>query len=93
MKRPKIIEVEYHDFMGFLRKATDAGKRLEKKDQPAWDEYVKENKINEVAMASWGRSKFESTSPVIIADGGLWEGYYVYSQTAEACLKWVWPDE
>lgn len=92
MNRPKIEEVSYYDFIARLKTATARGQRLEKSDQPAWDTYVADNKINEVAMSSWGRSKFGETEPVIINDGGSWQGYYVYSKTEEACLKWIKPD-
>ena len=92
MARPKIVEVDYYQFSKRLRTAIDAGKRLEKSDQPEWDEFVAAQKVNEVAMASWGRSKFANTVPVIINDGGSWEGYYVYSTDDEACLKWTFSD-
>ena len=39
MGRPKIVEVDYYEFSSRLRKAIDNGRRLEKTDQPAWDEY------------------------------------------------------
>jgi hypothetical protein len=93
MPRPKIIEVDYHQFASRLRKATNAGHRLEKVDQPAWDDFVSAHNVNEVAMSSWGRSKFTKIEPVIINDGGSWEGYYVYSKDDEACLKWTVADD
>ena len=92
MPRPKIVEVNYYQFAERLRKATDSGLRIEKTDQPAWDEFVSVNSVNEVAMASWGRSKFVGTVPVIINDGGSWAGYYVFSKEDEACLKWTLED-
>ncbi|MFK7913455.1 MAG: hypothetical protein AB8B93_06035 [Pseudomonadales bacterium] len=93
MSRPKIVEANYYEFQDRLTKATNAGKRLEKADQPAWDEYVSSNKVNEIAMRSWGSSKYEDIVPVIIADGSTWDGYYVYSKTDEACLKWTIPED
>lgn len=92
MGRPKIVEVDYYEFSSRLRKAIDNGRRLEKTDQPAWDEYVKKNKVNEIAMQSWGRSKFAGTKPVIISDGSTWDGFYVFSKEDEAVLKWTWED-
>ena len=91
MSRPKIIEVEYHRFTSKLSKAANDGLRLEPSDQPAWDEYVATHQISEVAMGSWGRSKFDSVTPVIIT-GGDWAGYYVFSTAEEAALKWTKPD-
>ncbi len=92
MGRPKIIEVEYHQFIAQLRKALNEGRRLEPSDQPAWDNYVAAREISEVAMASWGRSKFEEVEPVIISSRD-WAGYYVFSTTEEAVLKWTKPDQ
>ena len=92
MGRPKIVEVDYYEFSSRLRKAIDSGRRLEKTDQPAWDEYVKEHNVNEIAMQSWGRSKFSGTQPVIIADGSTWDGFYVFSKEDEAVLKWTVED-
>lgn len=92
MNRPKIEEVDYYDFVARLKSATSAGTRLEKSDEAAWAAYVDANKVNEVAMTSWGRSKFGETVPVIINDDSSWQGYYVYSKAEEACLKWVKPD-
>ncbi len=93
MGRPKIVEANYYEFVARLTKATNAGHRLEKSDQPAWDEYVTKHQVNEIAMRSWGSSKFEETAPVIIADGSSWDGYYVYSKVDEACLKWTLADD
>lgn len=93
MGRPKIVEANYYDFIARLTRATNARQRLEQTDQPAWDEYVARHQVNEVAMRSWGDSKFENTVPVIIADGSTWDGYYVYSKTDEACLKWTMSDD
>ncbi len=91
MARPKIEEVDYHQFTRRLSKAVNNGQRLEQSDQPAWDDYVAHYGVNEVAMSSWGRSKFESVDAVIISAGD-WRGYYVYSTDEEAVLKWIEPD-
>jgi hypothetical protein len=93
MARPKIVEVDYYQFAARLRKAIDSGHRLEKTDQPAWNDYVAANLVNEVAIAAWGQSIFAKTRPVIINDGSSWDGYYVYSKEDEACLKWTMVDD
>ena len=93
MARARIIEVNYYEFCKQLRKAADQGKRIEKSDKDKWAAYVKENRVNEIAMNSWGRSKFGGTVPVVINNGGEWEGYYAYSKDEEAALKWVWEEE
>ena len=90
MSRPEIVEVNYFEFKRALERARDSGNRIEKSDKPRWDAYLKENKINEVAMMHWGKSRFDSVVGVII-DGGQWEGFYVYSAQEEAVLKWTRP--
>ncbi|MEM1432633.1 MAG: hypothetical protein AAGG11_01110 [Pseudomonadota bacterium] len=92
MGRPKILEVEYHEFFGALTKAIDAGHRLEKSDGQPWQDFVEAQSVNEVAMASWGRSKFQKVEPVIITNG-RWTGYYVYSKDDEGCLKWTMEED
>ena len=93
MARARIIEVNYYEFPKSLRKAADDGTRIEKSDKERWEAYVKENRINEIAMSSWGRSKFGGSTPVVINSGGEWEGYYTYSRDEEGALKWVWEDD
>lgn len=90
MARARIIAVDYYEFMKSLRKAADAGTRIEKSQADKWKDYVDTYKINEIAMHSWGRSKFGGSTPVIINSGGEADGYYVYSKDEEAALKWVW---
>ena len=90
MARARIIAVDYYEFSKSLRKAADKGTRIEKSQADLWKAYVAEHKINEIAMHSWGRSKFGGSTPVIIKSGNEDEGYYVYSKDEEAALKWVW---
>jgi hypothetical protein len=54
MGRPKIVEMNYHDFSRALQQAINAGTRLERSDGDQWTQYVAEHQINEVAMSSWG---------------------------------------
>ena len=95
MRRPKIVEVDYYDFKAALQKAIDTGTRVEK-GEARWAEYVKEEKINEVAMRAWGKSKFANAlkpSLVIIDIGGSWGGFYAYSTADEIALKWKWVEQ
>ena len=87
MGQPKIVEVNYHEFRVGLKKAANTGIRVEPQDTADWHEYVQAHKVNEVAMASWGKSKYGSVVPVIITSG-KWSGYYVFSSDEEGCLKW-----
>ena len=88
MARAKVIDFDYYQFIGLLRRATDAGARIERKD-PAWAQYVKDHGINEVAATSIARQKFESSTPVIINEGKDTDGLYFYSKNEEACLRLV----
>ncbi|MFK8017740.1 MAG: hypothetical protein AB8G17_20105 [Gammaproteobacteria bacterium] len=92
MPRARIIAVDYYEFTKSLRKAADKGNRIEKSQADKWKAYVDEHKINEIAMHSWGRSKFGGSTPVIINAGSDADGYYVYSKDEEAALKWVWEE-
>ena len=92
MARARIIPVDYYEFTKQLRIAVDSGTRIEKSQAELWKNYVTEHKVNEIAMHSWGRSKFGGSTPVIINTGNDWDGYYVYSKDEEAVLKWIWED-
>ena len=88
MARAKVIDFDYYQFIGLLRRATDSGARIEKKD-PRWAEYVKAHAINEVAASSIAKQKFETATPVIINEGKDTDGLYFYSKNEEACLRLV----
>jgi hypothetical protein len=88
MARGKVVESDYYEFTKLLRRATDAGARIDKAD-PRWAEYVKTHAINEVAATAIAKQKFESAVPVILAEGKDTDGLYFYSKNEEACLKLV----
>jgi hypothetical protein len=88
MARAKVVEFDYYQFVNLLRRATDAGARVDKTDA-RWAEFVKKNSINEVAATAIARQKFETIVPVIIAEGGTDDGLYFYSKKEESCLKLV----
>ena len=88
MARAKVVEFDYYQFIQLLRRATDAGKRIELAD-PRWADYVREHGINEVAATAIARQKFESAVPVIIAEGLESDGLYFHSKNEEACLRLV----
>jgi len=88
MPRGKVVEFDYYEFIKLLRRATDAGARLEKSD-PRWAEYVKTHGINEVAATAIALQKFEKAVPVILAEGKDSDGLYFHSRNEEACLKLV----
>jgi len=86
--RAKVIEFDYYQFLGLLRRATNAGARIEK-DQPGWTEYIKSHGINEIAASAIARQKFDKGAAVIINEGKDTDGLYYYSKDDEACLRLV----
>jgi len=87
MARAKVVEFDYYQFIGILRRATDAGARIDKSDAKRWSDYVKSNGINEVAATAIARQKFENAIAVIIAEGQDTDGLYFYSKNDEGCLR------
>lgn len=88
MARAKVVEFDYYQFLRISQRAGNAGQRLDKSDA-RWSEYIRQNKINEVAATAIARQKFESAVPVIIAEGGDEDGLYFFSRDDEACLRLV----
>ena len=86
MARSKIVSCDYYQFTELLRRAGNAGQRIEKKD-PRWAEYVKTHGINEVASFTIAQQKFDKPDAVIIAEGKDTDGLYFYSRDEEACLR------
>jgi len=78
--------------MAELRKATDVGQRIDASDKARWGAWVKQHNIREAAFKSVGSSQFEGLQPVIIDGQGTWAGYYLYTTSEEACLRWVPPE-
>jgi hypothetical protein len=88
MARGKVVEFDYYEFGKLLRRASDAGQRIDKTDS-RWADYVKNNGINEVAATAIAQQKFEKPVPVILAEGKETDGLYFYSKNEEACLRLV----
>jgi hypothetical protein len=86
--RAKVIEFDYYQFLRILRRATDAGMRIDKSDA-RWSAYVKAHGLNEVAAAAIARAKFEKADPVIIDEGHATDGLYFYSKHEEGCVRLV----
>jgi hypothetical protein len=87
MARSKVVEFDYYQFIGLLRRATDAGKRIDKADTARWASYIKSKGINEVAATAIARQKFESAVAVIIDEGLETDGLYFHSKNDEGCLR------
>jgi hypothetical protein len=88
MARAKVVEFDYYQFINMMRRATDAGSRIDKGDA-RWSDYIRSNNINEVAATAIARQKFENAVPVIVAEGRDTDGLYFYSTTEEGCLRLV----
>ena len=88
MARAKVVEFDYYQFVNLLRRASDAGQRIDPGD-PRWAEYIRTNSINEVAATAIARQKFESAVSVILAEGQPTDGLYFYSKNEESCLRLV----
>jgi hypothetical protein len=88
MARAKVVEFDYYQFLNLLRRAADAGARIDKSDE-RWAKYVKDNGINEVAATAIAKQKFESAVPVIVAEGKDTDGLYFYSKNDEGCLRLI----
>ena len=88
MARAKVVEFDYYQFLNLMRRATDAGMRIDKSDS-RWSEYIKANSINEIAATAIARQKFENAVPVVVAEGRDTDGLYFYSNTEEGCLRLV----
>lgn len=86
MARGKVVEFDYYEFIKLLRRASDAGQRIDKTDT-RWADYVKTHAINEVAATAIAQQKFEGAVPVIIAEGKATDGLYFYSKNEEGCLR------
>ena len=90
MGQPRIIELQYHDFLRILQHATDARNRIDRADKERWSAFVRKNKVPEAGMAVKAESGAMSgnTKAVIIEGAGASDGYYVYSADDMFCLKY-----
>jgi len=87
MARAKVVDFDYYQFIGLMRRATDAGKRIDKSEGQRWTDYIKAKGINEVAATAIARQKFENALCVIIDEGLETDGLYFYSKNDEGCLR------
>lgn len=89
MARARVVDFDYYQFISLMRRATDAGARIDKTDTARWSEYIKQHGINEVAGTAIARQKFEDVVAVIINEGRDTDGLYFYSKNDEGCLRLV----
>jgi hypothetical protein len=89
LQGPRIVQVNYHEFLAALRRAGDVGARIDPTERQRWSDWVRANDVKEAAFRTVGSNQFEGLVPVIIDDGSDWTGYFLYSRRDEACLRWV----
>ena len=89
MGQARILEIEYHDFLKILQRATDTKKKIDIADKARWSNYVREHKVPEAGMGVKAKAGAMSgnTKSVIIDDAGVDDGYYIYSSDDLFCLK------
>ena len=90
MVQPRIIEIEYHDFLKILQHATDSKSKIDIADKVRWKNFVREHKIPEAGMGVKAKAGAMSgnTKSVIIDGDGAADGYYIYSSDDLFCLKY-----
>jgi len=90
MGQARILEIEYHDFLKILQRATDSKKKIEIADKARWRNYVREHKVPEAGMGVKAKAGAMSgnTKSVIIDAAGADDGYYIYSSDDLFCLKY-----
>ena len=59
MARAKVVDFDYYQFLRILQRAGAVGQRIDKSDS-RWRDYVRSNRINEVAATAIARQKFEN---------------------------------
>lgn len=90
MNRSPISEINYHEFRRAVQHAADTGTRIDSSDKARWDQWVKRNQVREVFFRSFAASKFDKLKAVIIdSDDPQWRGYYLYSESEEAAMRWA----
>lgn len=90
MGQPRIIEVEYREFLAIFRRATDSKKKIDVTDRERWSKYVREHKVPDAAMGVKAKAgSMSGKTKAIIVDGiGKADGYYVYAPDDLFCLKY-----
>ena len=91
MQRPRVEEVDFHDFMRILKSARDSRCVIEKADKEKWSKHVTENNIRDVSLEAHGKVRFANGAPTLVAIimDSDWDGCYAYSQADEAAIRYI----
>jgi len=89
MGQARIYEIEFHDFLKILQRATDSRKKIDIADKARWRNFIREHKVPEAGMGVKAKAGAMSgnTKSVIIDGAGDDDGYYIYSSDDLFCLK------
>lgn len=89
-RAPSIFEVNYQEFLGIFRRATDLKKKIDPADKERWNKFVREHDIPEDGLMVKGKAGTMSGKiKLVIVDGfGKADGYYLYSTDDKFCLKY-----
>ena len=90
MGQPRILEINYQEFMGILRRATSSNKKIDIADKERWEKFLRKHNVPDAGMAVKARAGAMSgkTKSVIIEGAGKDDGYYIYSADDVFCMKY-----
>ena len=90
MGQPRIIEIDYQEFLSILQRATDTKKKIDVADKERWSQFVRQHNVPEAGIAVKARAGAMSgkTKVVFVDGGGKADGYYIYSPADYYCLKY-----
>jgi hypothetical protein len=91
MKRSRLVEMDFFEFKRQLKSAADAGRRIEKTDRVKWGAYIRQHGIMEAGGETIARAQTGAAdiSSVVIQGDGIWDGFFIYSEDALTCYKFV----
>ena len=70
MVQPRIIEIEYHDFLKILQHATDSKSKIDIADKQSWKKFVREHKVPEAGMGVKAKAgAMSGNTKAVIIDG------------------------
>ncbi|MGD8375419.1 MAG: hypothetical protein PVF68_04700 [Acidobacteriota bacterium] len=86
---PRIVPVDYFAFRAALKRAGDAGQRIDPTQKHEWDAYVRKHNIPEAGMRKRAEKETmgDDFQSVIIHGEDAWEGLYIYAPDEQFCLR------
>lgn len=87
-----MIQTDYYGFRQLYREALGRGAAISQTDDSRWRDYIAAHSINEFGALAIARGRMSGPVPVIVALGEDRDGFYVYSEDDEICLRLVFQD-